>query len=669
MRDSFNDSRLQIIAAQLASIHANESRKSFLARSASRIKHELLQGSTRRRMRFANYVARESLLRLLKWTHPERRREVRVDVPPNRLLVVARCNGGLGDLIIYSAFLDRFFRECGYPIIHVFVPTARLEEADFVFHNSPAVALVTDAADLRHSSTPYDVILTLADFASYDFIRHQRVHRLAPEVLEKLTAATQIQRPYRVFIDAQPSFDGLFATAVSQFGLRRLDLLGWLGNIRFTQDHQLLTCPDVDGYRRFEDLGLAKRPYITIHNGWDNVTHRSTKNATKGWPLSHYERFVAGFKERFPQVLVVQLGAKTSRLIARSDIGLLNDTTLHEAAWILKHSLLHVDGDSGLVHLARALHTKSLVLFGPTNHEFFRYAQNETCFSTICGNCWWSTHDWMRSCPRGLWEPECMKSIEPADVLETAEKHLRSLQSLQVKVEDSRHWQSPAPGTALEGNRPQEALFDEWRGRFVLDALRSAETAEASLHVAILDQAGLPSSRLAAAGYKTTTFSFKTGHESPAGSTLGNGTDVRGEVVGELAWDYGSFYNIPEENDVFDVVVMPLLTHRIQYPYPAVKESLRVLKQNGLLVITYRFPGGEAHDCNGQGDGPGHAFSRAIEGLCAAEGLVRAAAGGIVLRKSASGRLIEPSTPLLFDAAKDLSCNQEAWFPESAKDC
>ena len=453
MKSPFDDSGLRVVAAQLAALHARDSRKSFLARSAARIKSELFQGSPKRRLRFVKYAVREGIAKLLKWAFPKRRDPqagvpVHVNVPPDRLLVAVRCNGCLGDLIIHSSFLDHFYREYGRPIIHVVVRSERIQEAAFAFRGSPAVALLTDAADCRPSSTPYDVILSLAEFASYDFVRTERVQRIVPDVLKELTAAQQIQHPYRPFIDAQPSLDGLFATAATQFGLRRLDLLGWLANVGFTQDHPLLACPNAGGYRLFEDLGLARRPYITIHNGWDNVTHRNTMNATKGWPVPHYEQFVAGFKERCPEVAVVQLGAKTSRPIAGTAINLLNDTSLHEAAWILKHSLLHVDGDSGLVHLARALHTKSLVLFGPTNHDFFRYAQNETCFSTICNNCWWSTHDWMRSCPRGLEEPECMKSIEPEAVLEIAARHLRSRPSVRLKIERAAPWQTPPAAQA-----------------------------------------------------------------------------------------------------------------------------------------------------------------------------------------------------------------------------
>ena len=468
------------------------------------------------------------------------------------------------------------------------VPPLRLEEAQFVFHDAPAIALVTGAADFEPETTPYDVIMTLGDFPSYDFLRQERLGRIAPEVLRKLTAAVQIQRPYRAFIDAQPLFDGLFATFASQSGLHRLDLLGWLGNVRLGQHDPLLASPKIDGYSRFHELGLAERPYVTIHNGWDNVAHRHTTNATKSWPVSHYERFVAAFKQQFPQVLVVQLGAKTSRPIAGIDIGLLDDTTLHEAAWILKHSLLHVDGDSGLVHLARALHTKSIVLFGPTNHEFFSYEQNVTCASTVCGNCWWSTPDWMRSCPRGLPEPECMQSIEPDEVLDLAERHLRSLPCWHWQVEDWRHCEAATSDAVPAGSPSSETPFDEWRRRFVSDALRSADPAASNLRVALLDKSGWPSFPAAAADCEVRAFSFKSGHE-PQDELDTKSTAAHPATLAENpASDYGSCYNLPAENGAFDVVVMPLLTDRVQYPRQAIQESLRVVRENGLLVMTYR---------------------------------------------------------------------------------
>ena len=52
--------------------------------------------------------------------------------------------------------LDRLYREFALPLIHVVVPPLRLEEAQFVFHDVPAIALVTGAADFEPETTPYD---------------------------------------------------------------------------------------------------------------------------------------------------------------------------------------------------------------------------------------------------------------------------------------------------------------------------------------------------------------------------------------------------------------------------------------------------------------------------------------------------------------------------------
>ena len=90
MKSPFDDSGLRVVAAQLAALHAGNSRKSFLARSAARIKSELLEGGPRRKLRFVKYAARESIAKLLKWARSTRRRTVHQAVPFDRLLVAVR---------------------------------------------------------------------------------------------------------------------------------------------------------------------------------------------------------------------------------------------------------------------------------------------------------------------------------------------------------------------------------------------------------------------------------------------------------------------------------------------------------------------------------------------------------------------------------------------------
>ena len=84
--------------------------------------------------------------------------------------------------------------------------------------------------------------------------------------------------------------------------------------------------------------------------------------------------------------------------------------------------------------MAHALHTKSIVLFGPTPLSYFALDKNINLAPAKCGDCWWSTQGWLSSCPRGLETPECMDSISPARVADAAEDYLRSLNADTYEV-------------------------------------------------------------------------------------------------------------------------------------------------------------------------------------------------------------------------------------------
>ena len=79
-----------------------------------------------------------------------------------------------------------------------------------------------------------------------------------------------------------------------------------------------------------------------------------------------------------------------------------------------------------MVRLAHALHTKSVVLFGPTNKSFFSFDNNINLSSSACGDCWWSTGDWLSQCPRGLAVPECLDKLTPEKVSQQVEAYLNS---------------------------------------------------------------------------------------------------------------------------------------------------------------------------------------------------------------------------------------------------
>jgi ADP-heptose:LPS heptosyltransferase len=106
-------------------------------------------------------------------------------------------------------------------------------------------------------------------------------------------------------------------------------------------------------------------------------------------------------------------------MIEGADFNLIGKTNFLESAAILAHAALHIDGESGLVHLRHMLgKRKSVVLFGPTPVAYFSYPENVNMISENCHDCMWMIDEWNEFCSRGRNAvPECLKSITPNCVL------------------------------------------------------------------------------------------------------------------------------------------------------------------------------------------------------------------------------------------------------------
>jgi ADP-heptose:LPS heptosyltransferase len=565
LASGFRESELQLAAIQLESIRTDYSNKSLLGKLRHRFSREFFGRDTDQKIQFLKTILSRAAEKLVSRFAGRRSADIQTDFPANRLRIAAICTGGMGDIIIARGFLERFSREYGRPFIDIIVAASRLPATEFVFQESPAVGRVLAQADLNPATTLYDVIVRIGDLLSYDFVRKSALEEFAPDLIPKFREAVRTQGQYATFIQRQPSLDGLFASHAVKVGLRRLDVLGWLGNVAFTQRDQLYLSPKTDALRFLADNeALWNQPYITIHNGWDNVDHRHTTAATKAWPAEHYAAFVQQFKSRFPEIQVVQLGTKTSEPIPHVDHCLLNQTSLDETAWLLKKSLLHIDGDSGLVHMARALHSTSLVLFGPTNHAFFAYEQNLTLHATNCQNCWWTTNDWMHTCPRGLKTPECMVSIQPAAVVELAANYLKTLPVWEYSCE------------FVHGDhRPQLREIARDSGRpgwgYVLEAF---------LREALPDSAWLDGTLPVPESWTDNRL------RETDGFLACGGLGIHALPYKEIPV---SLYNLPFDDATFDLAVVTSFTGRIGHPEFALHELLRTIADGGRLVLSFDF--------------------------------------------------------------------------------
>jgi len=200
-----------------------------------------------------------------------------------------------------------------------------------------------------------------------------------------------------------------------EMGLRRWTLPFHISGLTYEpfEWNDKVEAVSVEGWDRF----------ITVHDGFDASGHLTFERSTKSWDLDYWNEFVRLFKEKHPDIGVIQLGGIRHRKIQYVDLNLAGQIPFHESLRYLKSATLHVDGDSGLVHARRLFHKPSVVMFGPTNYEYFAYPENINIKAPICGDCWWQKPNWMEHCVLGFLEPSCMQSISPQHVLSLASFH------------------------------------------------------------------------------------------------------------------------------------------------------------------------------------------------------------------------------------------------------
>ncbi|HET9527260.1 MAG TPA: glycosyltransferase family 9 protein [Pyrinomonadaceae bacterium] len=152
---------------------------------------------------------------------------------------------------------------------------------------------------------------------------------------------------------------------------QQLALLGWTG-VPVTdrpRTHVAVT-PEADRAvkQRLLDAGLADRQIALIHP--------ATAFATKQWATEKFARVTEALAER--GVASVAIGAPQEREILKSLLDQASvrvvsfDLSLPEVAAVAARSRIFVGNDSGIAHIAAAVGTPSVVIFGSSNVAHWR---------------------------------------------------------------------------------------------------------------------------------------------------------------------------------------------------------------------------------------------------------------------------------------------------------
>jgi SAM-dependent methyltransferase len=313
------------------------------------------------------------------------------------------------------------------------------------------------------------------------------------------------------------------------------------------------------------------------------------------------------FKSRHPEIMVVQIGAKNSRGIEGIDIDLRHKTDMHEACWVLKHALMHIDGESGMVRTARSLHTTSAVLFGPTSAPFFSFDRNVNLVSEVCSDCWWSTPDWNSRCPRQLPEPECMTSIQPNHVVQRVTQFINSKQSHKPRyrieasalyatnllagrevAEICRTLNLPVAPISEHTHGAESGIYihasKQWEYVFALKVL--AQRGEKLRIADVGGGRGAIAPYLAKQRHDVTIFDIDYRWDDRGDPSVQD-RFIAWSRANHLNVRFGSLFNVPAEDESFDVVLSMSVMEHVPHKQYAMKEAMRILLPGGLLVMSF----------------------------------------------------------------------------------
>jgi hypothetical protein len=343
-----------------------------------------------------------------------RRRNDRIDTATATIGV--RILGGVGDYIVIARYLRDLAANAGPFVFDIY--SNRPGIAEWVFSSIPGFGISYDEAIFSPGSSGYSLAMQISQFIVIeDAWLSAHLEANNPELAQIAESIRRFRPSIETIIAEHPRLDSVLAQKAVFANRTRRDYLHFMSGLTYGGD-PITVAASNEAYRRY---GLESRPYVTVHNGYDPNMVVSHTRATKCYP--HFDQVIAQLRALHSEVAFVQIGTYTSETIDSADINLLSKTSLPEAAGLIRGALFHIDNESGLVHLATAMGTRSCVVFGPTTSRYFGYPDNINIDPNFCGGCWWITETWMNHCPRGFATALCMTE-QPAVVVARAAQAL-----------------------------------------------------------------------------------------------------------------------------------------------------------------------------------------------------------------------------------------------------
>lgn len=341
-------------------------------------------------------------------------------------------NGGIGDQIIQLQWARVF--------VESLAQQGCVSYNVFMFNNSEIGQMLlkrvehVDLVECHHFARKhkFDLLLSLEYYPRLWDVNLSAIKKYAPFLSDKLKLAGKFYSEFLKFNRVTHHYQLMDASLAKHWN--RYDLLGQCGLCDFNRDTQPffgIDQSEVDATLSKYHLhdkefltvqsGIGDMPLYGIPEGEAPIVAR--QRATKLIPKELATQVFIQIKQRYPELLIVQLGDEHSVRFDGVDLCLLGQTSLPESINLLYAAKLHFGNDSGLIHLRHAMGKRSVVVWGPTSAEFLGYPEDQN-IQGACKPCMWLTRDWNVNCPKGLSCAKCMLDIPVNKLIAGVEKIL-----------------------------------------------------------------------------------------------------------------------------------------------------------------------------------------------------------------------------------------------------
>ena len=198
---------------------------------------------------------------------------------------------------------------------------------------------------------------------------------------------------------------------------QQLALLGFVGVP--VEDRPKTHLDITDDAAKSIESKISTEPFALIHP--------STAFYTKQWPVENFARTMEFLANRGIRSIAISSKSESqvlTELMSASTVPIttFDDLSLPESTALAAKAEIFIGNDSGIAHIAAAVETPSVVIFGSSNRNHWRPwtdAPNEIVFKEF--KC--------QPCPgyecKEFGEPDCILSVKPEDVFAAIERVLR----------------------------------------------------------------------------------------------------------------------------------------------------------------------------------------------------------------------------------------------------